>query len=91
MEREREQREGAKERVCSARYAAGAIVREAGPTCQVQCERDEAVIASQELQRLLSLHQGAEVICHSFTVEEVVDANQEVPDRGNKRGYLLLF
>lgn len=55
-------------------------MREAGPTCQVQCERDEAVVASQELQRFLSLHQGAEIVCHSFPVKEVVDANQEVPD-----------
>lgn len=83
---------GAKEWVRSARYAAAAyLVREAGPTCQIQCERDEAVVASQELQRFLSLHQGAEVICHSFPVEKVVDANQEVPDRGGKRGNVFIF
>lgn len=48
-------------------------------TCQVQGEGNEAVIASQELQRLLPLHQSAKVICHRFPVEEVVDADQEIP------------
>lgn len=49
-------------------------------TCQVQGEGNEAVITSQELQRLLPLHQSAKVICHRFPVEEVVDADQEIPE-----------
>lgn len=57
-----------------------------GPTCQVECEGDEAVVASQELQRLLPLHQRPEVIGHCLPVEEVVDTNQEVPG-GRKEEY----
>lgn len=49
------------------------------PTCQVEGKGDEAVVASQELQRLLPLHQRPKVIGHRLPVEEVVDANQEVP------------
>lgn len=74
---------GSKEQLCSARYSR-CIVLKARPTCQVQSERDEAMIASQELQRLLSLHQSPKVICYSFTIEKVVDANQEVPGGQNK-------
>lgn len=49
-------------------------------TCQVQGKGDEAVIASQELKRFFSLHQGPKVICYSFTIKEVVHTNQEVPE-----------
>lgn len=49
------------------------------------------MVASQELQRFLSLHQGTEVICHSFPIEEVVDTNQEIPDRWGKRGNVFIF
>lgn len=62
----------------------------ARPTCEVQSERDEAVIASQELQRFLSLHQSPKVIRYCFTIEEVVDADQEVPG-GKKEGIFFLF
>lgn len=48
-------------------------------TCEVQCEGDEAVVASQKLQWLLSLHQGPKVIRHCFSIKEVVDTDQEVP------------
>lgn len=60
--------------------------RQRGPTCQVQGEGDEAVVASQELQRLLPLHQSAKVISQGFTIEEVVDANQEVPAAPHRGG-----
>lgn len=70
---------GAKVQVCLVRYSRS-IVLKVQPTCEVQSERDEAVIASQELQRFLSLHQSPKVICYCFTIEEVVDANQEVPE-----------
>ncbi len=70
---------GAKEHVCFVRYCCYIILKERH-TCEVQSEGDEAVIASQELQRLLPLHQSPEVICYSLTIEEVVDANQEVPE-----------
>lgn len=53
---------------------------EARPTCEVQSKRDEAVISSQELQRLLPLHQSPEVVRQSFTIEEVVDTNQKIPE-----------
>lgn len=61
----------------------------ARPTCEVQSERDEAVIASQELQRFLSLHQSPKVICYCFTIEEVVDADQEVPE-AKKEGIFFI-
>lgn len=82
--------QGAKEQVCFARYSE-CIVLKARPTCKVQSERDEAVIASQELQGFLSLHQSPKVICYSFSIEEVVDTNQEVPE-ANKAGiYSYIF
>lgn len=63
----------------------GAWGGRAGLTRQVEGERDEAVIASQELQRLLPLHQRPEVIGHRLPVEEVVDTNQEVPGGNTRR------
>lgn len=82
-------RKGAKEQVCFARYSK-CIVLKARPTCEVQSERDEAVIARQELQGFLSLDQSPKVICYSFTIEEVVDTNQEVPE-ANKAGICLFI
>lgn len=63
----------------------------ARPTCEVQSERDEAVIASQELQRFLSLHQSPKVICYRFTIEEVVDADQEVPEAKKEGIFIYLI
>lgn len=68
-----------------------ALSWKARPTCEVQSERDEAVVASQELQRFLSLHQSPKVICYRFTIEEVVDANQEVPVAKQKREFVFTF
>lgn len=53
-------------------------------TCEVQRKGDEAVISSQELQRFLPLYQSPKVICNSFSIEEVVDTNQKVPEAENK-------
>lgn len=72
-------RGGGKEHGCVLRYGS-CFVLQARRTCQVQSEGDEAVISSQELQRFLPLHQSPEVICKSFSIEEVVDAHQKVPE-----------
>lgn len=53
-------------------------------TCEIQSERNEAVITSQELQRFLPPHQSSKIICNRFTIEEVVDTNQEVPGAEKK-------
>lgn len=50
-------------------------------TCEVEGEGDEAVVFAEDAQRLLPLHQREEVIRHRLAVEEVVDAQQEVPAR----------
>lgn len=60
-------------------------------TCEVQGEGDEAVIARQELQGFLPLHQSPEVIRNGFPVEEVVDANQEVPEVIKRKASDLFF
>lgn len=48
-------------------------------TCEVEGEGDEAMVFAEDAKRLLPLHQCEEVICHRFTVEEVVHTQQEVP------------
>lgn len=77
------ERQRAKEHVCLWRYNSR-IVSKVRLTCEVQREGDEAVISSQELQRFLPLHQSPKVICNSFSIEEVVDTNQKVPEAENK-------
>lgn len=54
-------------------------------TCEVKGEGDEAVVFAEDAQRLLPLHQREEVIRHRLAIEEVVDAQQEVPARAGTR------
>ena len=48
-------------------------------TCEVEGERDEAVVFAEDAKWLLPLHQREEVIRHGLTIKEVVYAQQEVP------------
>ncbi len=50
-------------------------------TCEVEGKGDEAVVFAEDAERLLSLYQCEEVICHGLTIEEVVHTKQEVPVR----------
>lgn len=50
-------------------------------TCEIEGKGNEAVVFAQDAKRLLSLHQCKEVICHSLSIEEVVDTQQKVPIR----------
>lgn len=54
-------------------------------TCEVEGKGDKAMVFAEDAKRLLPLHQWEEVICHSFTIEEVVHTQQEVPV--GKRGW----
>ena len=53
-------------------------------TREVEREGDEAMVFAEDAQRLLPLDQAEEVVRDRLSVEEVVDAQQEVPggDRG---------
>lgn len=44
------------------------------------------MVFAEDAQRLLPLHQIEEVVCHRLPIEEVVYTEQEVPDRGRRRG-----
>lgn len=65
--------------MCKVRYSIYPVSK-VRLTCQVQSEGDEAMIARKELKRFFPLHQSPKVIRQSFTIEEVVDTNQEIPE-----------
>lgn len=48
-------------------------------TCEVEGKGDKSVVFAEDAKRLLSLHQSEEAVRHGFTIEEVVDTQQEVP------------
>lgn len=48
-------------------------------TWEVEGEGYEAVVFAENTEGLLSLHQTEEVVSHRLAVEEVVNAQQEVP------------
>lgn len=49
-------------------------------TCEIQGKGNEPVVFTENPQRLLSLDQSEEVVCHCLTIEEVVYTQEEVPE-----------
>lgn len=48
-------------------------------TREVEGKGDKAVVFAEDAKWLFPLHQCEEVICDGLTVEEVINAEQEVP------------
>lgn len=53
-------------------------------TCEIQGKGNEPVVFTENPQRLLSLDQSEEVICHCLTIEEIVYTQEKVPGNDKK-------